>query len=264
VWYSHRAEVGDVIAPLLAFYGHHKAGTRWLGRILEDIGAATGLHYHCVSNPKWFDFDLASYVSRHDIHLLAFTNADIRYVDQLGAHRAFHVIRDPRDIAVSAYFSHLATHGTEYWPELAAHRARLSALDFADGLLLDLEFTSRLTTDGYDLRPFEAMAEWDYARPGTVEATFEALVSDPVRQVTRLLADLRPFAPLDTITAAVGANTFEALSGGRRPGEEDRGNHYRRGTPGDWRHYFRQPHKNFFRTNYPDLIGKLGYRQDDW
>ena len=99
--------------PLLAFFGHHKGGSRWLGAILEALARRARLRYACVSNPIWLDFDLASYVCWRDIQILAYINADIRYVDQLPAYRGFHVIRDPRDISVSAYFSHLLSHSAE-------------------------------------------------------------------------------------------------------------------------------------------------------
>jgi hypothetical protein len=253
-----------VSGPLLAYFGHHKAGSRWLCAILEALARDARMRYGCVSNPKWFDFDLASYVRQQEIEILAYTNADICYVDQLPAYRGFHVIRDPRDISVSAYFSHLLSHSEDYWPELTAHRARLSALPPDEGLLLDMEFTRTLRTDGFDLRPFEAMAGWDYTRPDTLEAKFETLVSDPVDGVTRLLAGLDLPVPVESIARTARAHTFEVLSGGREPGAEDPGSHYRHGVPGDWRRHFRQPHKDFFLANYPGLLRKLGYEKEGW
>ncbi len=249
---------------MVAFFGHHKAGSSWFCAILESIARATGLRYACVSNPPWFDFDLASFVARRGVQILAYTNADMRYVDQLPAHRGFHVIRDPRDMSVSAYFSHLSSHTEEYWPELPAHRALLAALRPPDGLLLDMEFTRTLRTDGFELRPFDAMASWDYTRAGIAEVTFEELVADPIGGVTRLLTELDLPAPADVIAAAARAHTFEVLSGGRWPGEEDPGSHYRRGLPGDWRRHFRQQHKEFFLASYPDLLRQLGYELNGW
>jgi hypothetical protein len=253
-----------VSGPLLAYFGHHKAGSRWLCAILEALARDARMRYGCVSNPKWFDFDLAAYVRQHDIEILAYTNADISYVGQLSAYRGVHVIRDPRDISVSAYFSHLSSHSDDYWPELTVHRERLSALPQDEGLLLDMEFTRTLRTDGFDLRPFDAMADWDYARPGILEAKFEALVSDPVDGVTRLLAGLGLPVPVDAIARTARAHTFKVLSGGREPGAEDPDSHYRRGMPGDWRQHFRQAHKDFFLANYPGLLCKLGYEKAGW
>ncbi len=245
--------------PLFAFFGHHKAGTRWIGLILETLANSLGLRWECVSNPKWFGHDLQAYVENKGIDVLSFSNADRRYVEKLRGFRGFHVVRDPRDMVVSAYFSHLASHRTEYWPELVPHRERLARLSRSDGLLLDIEFTTRLPTDGYELRPFQAMAEWDYKRAETLEMRFEDLIANPVEAFAAVVDHLGlPVNGLAT-ERAVAANGFEVLSGGRRPGEEDAASHYRLGVPGDWRRYLKQSHLELLEERNGDIATLLGY-----
>jgi hypothetical protein len=257
------APAGDASArearPLLAFFGHHKCGTRWIGLVLESLAAAAGLRWECVSNPKWFGFDLQRYVDEHGIDVLSYTNAEMRYVEQLRRVRGFHVVRDPRDVLVSAYFSHRGSHGTEHWPELAAHRARLAELPPSAGLLCDLEFTIRLPTDGCELRPFDAMATWDYGRPDILELRFEELVADPVAGFAAASGFVGLPVRRHELEHAVEAHRFEVLSGGRRPGHVDEAHHYRSGVPGDWRRHLEARHLAALARATGDLAARLGY-----
>jgi Sulfotransferase domain len=244
---------------LIAFFGHHKSGTRWVGLVLESLASAAGLRWQCVSNAKWFGYDLQRYVDEHAIDVLSYTNAEIRYVEQLRRFRGFHVIRDPRDMLVSAYFSHRESHGTEYWPELVAHRVRLTELSQPAGLLCDLQFTVRLPTDGYELRPFDAMAAWDYGRPDVLELRFEQLVADPVGSFAAAVEFVGLPASREEVARAVKAHTFETLSGGRKPGEVREGHHYRSGVPGDWRRFLEVRHVAALARETGDLAARLGY-----
>ncbi len=50
--------------------------------------------------------------------LLILSNATLSSLQKINFKRGFQIIRDPRDIAVSSYFSHLYSHSTRYWEEL--------------------------------------------------------------------------------------------------------------------------------------------------
>jgi hypothetical protein len=245
--------------PLLAYFGHHKSGTRWIDLVLEQLAASASLGYGSVCNPPWFGFDLRNHIAERGIQVLAYTNAEPNYLGQLGEVRGFHVIRDPRDMAVSAYFSHLSSHPTVYWPELIPHRESLSRLSKSDGLAADLLFTNLLPTDGYALRPYDAMAQWDYGADNILEIRFEELISDPLSGFQRILRHLGMKISSGCLAEALASNSFERLSGGRSRGREDASAHYRRGIPGDWRQHFEPRHQDLFLELHGDLVARLGY-----
>jgi hypothetical protein len=245
--------------PLLAYFGHHKTGTRWIDMILESLAKVTGLRYGSVCNPPWFQFDLQAFAEKHDIEILSYTNAEQRYVNQLRRFRGFHVIRDPRDMAISAYFSHLLSHPTMHWPELGPHRDLLRKLPKPDGILADMRFTSTLPTDGYNLQPYQAMANWDYDSESVLELKFEELIGDPLAGFSSVLSHLGLDVPRLRLEEILAATSFEVLSGGRSRGQEDVTAHYRRGIPGDWRQHFELRHKDYFAQLTGDLAVKLGY-----
>lgn len=281
--------------PLLAFFGHHRCATTYINDILRQACRELNLRHYTVPNPKVFDYDLRRFVEEKRVDFLAFVNADHEYVRQLDHFKGFHVVRDPRDVVVSAYYSHLYSHPVrDTWPELAEHRKRLQSLSKREGLLLEMEYRER---------EFKAMYNWDYSLPNVLEFKMEEFLQRPYQhflEVFRFLGilDEEPFTrgkrlfrlvceglravedmsrrrlsipiapkrlPAERLLGIVWENDFARKAGGRRPGEEDPRSHYRKGVAGDWRNHFEPEHIDFFKARYNDLLLKLGYEHDpDW
>jgi hypothetical protein len=274
--------------PLLAFMGHHKCATRWVNGILRPVCREMGLRHKVVWHPDMFDDDLSGWVAQNKVDFLSYTNADYRRVKALGSVRGFHVVRDPRDICVSAYFSHLKSHETKNWPELAEHRRKLQSLSKEEGLRLDMAFVA-----GF----IEEMDSWDYNDPNFLQVRMERLTADPYRQMLKIfdfmgildrrrltarlsllhalsrrlhrvskgqfsINGLSQHLPAERLLGIIWENDFASKSGGRRPGEEDRASHYRKGVSGDWRNHFREEHIQYFKEHYNSMLLKLGYEDD--
>ena len=263
------AASGDI--DLAIFLGHHKCGTRYVCNIIDAFCRELGISYGAVTNPKWFEYDLRAYVDAKRISFLCYVNANVGQIAGMRDYRAFHIIRDPRDLAISAYFSHRNSHPLPpRWPELAEHRKQLMALPFDEGFLLDLDFTDRLPTDGYEITVFKAIDEWPRNQECVMELRFEDLIANSAAVLTQAFT----FVGLDPRNSearriafenALGANTFQRLSGGRVAGQEDVTHHYRSGAPGDWRKYFKPSHKKWFKERYPNILVKTGYEKTaDW
>jgi hypothetical protein len=245
---------------------------------------------------------LGAHVTRQGIEMLSYANADLEQTRTLPPHLGFHVVRDPRDVLVSAYFSHKKTHSTrEGWPELERHRAHLQSISKDDGLLAEMDFSAPF---------FEEMMAWDYEQENVLELKMEAVTAMPVlsfleiadflgilddapssgvgRLVHRLASKSnrlnhrgRRFMPgnlpilpspkrqlstlsREMLTEIVESRSFERLTG-RRKGQENRGSHLRKGVPGDWVNHFTPAHIRTFKDRYNDLILKLGYEDHlDW
>jgi hypothetical protein len=285
---------------LLAYFGYHKCATTLMLKIINEVCDFAGLcHAHFHSPKMWgyrdgFTLDKAS--RERQLDFVSYTDADLKYLGDLSCFRAIHLIRDPRDIAISSYFSHRNSHPTEGWPELAQFRAVLKRLSRDEGILENIKFTSQLPTDGWNINLFDTMKEWDYETDNIMEARFEDLVRDPYQtimemfeflgligpsepQTSILLRDviqnwlprrLIGLQPLRSIPAwvlltIIYRNRFTRLAGGRKKGEEDENSHYRKGAPGDWRNYFTEQHKQYFKEHYNDVLVKLGYESGyDW
>lgn len=292
-------EVSEKTA-IRSFYSHHKTASTWGRIILGDAAAALDLTVAPIMSPPHWE----GYASPGDMvrdvkpDILVVTDPKPELMADLPPTVGFHVIRDPRDIVVSSYYSHMNSHPTKFWgvewPELVPHREALKSMSHDDGLLKEMEFSGWM---------IDTMDTWDYEQPGMMEIKMEDFTADPVtwwikvfdhlgllagddtRQVlpmarvkwnlarriekprsidmlrTRLRLGKVPIAklPKSYVEWTIGRFSFENLAGGRVVGQEDQNSHYRRGIAGDWRNHFTDTHIAAFRDRYGDLVEKLGY-----
>jgi len=170
--------------------------------------------------------------------------------------RGFHVIRDPRDILVSMYFSHRASHRINH-PEIKRNRKRLAALDTVDGLIYLMEESE------FFQRIMRELATWDYDTERFYETSFERLTTDPPGEFGTIFAFLGLPVQQGDLQAILQQHTFENLQTDWRahnPAADV--NHYRRGVAGDWRNHLVGEPKANFRRRYGDLLIKLRYETD--
>lgn len=288
-------------SAIKAYFGHHKCGSTMILGILQKVCHYAGLkhaHFHSPRMWGWRDGSPGLDDAVHDLGLdfVSYISADLTYLGDRQAYRGLHVIRDPRDIVVSSYFSHRYSHPTDAWPELAEFREVLATLPKEEGLLENIKFTARLKVDGLDLNLFETLRDWDYSMPNVMEVRFEDLVARPYQIFIEMFEfldlidengsvgaavkswfryELRnrypwlPFSrkirriPAWMLFSFVYENRFAKLAEGRGQGQEDVRSHYRKGTPGDWRNHFKEQHKDYFKEHYGDLLIKLGYEEDE-
>jgi hypothetical protein len=234
-----------------------------------DVCDELGLR--CAYQRQQFGTDLKAFVERERAHFLIYPNANPGHVrGLLGQLRGFHVVRDPRDMAVSAYFSHLHSHPHTGFPQLAERRERLRMMTKEEGLLDELG------------RPFvfRCMATWDYSLPNVLELKMEQLTREPYEGFCRVFAFLGLLEgsrdtpggyeyphhrklTLSRLRAILVENDFAVKADGRKPGEEDVQSHYRKGVPGDWRNHFTDRHTEYVKKHLNGLLVKLGYERDE-
>jgi hypothetical protein len=160
-----------------AYFGHHKTATQWIGSVLGDLAASLGLRSVHVAMRGCLS--LAERIAAADVAVIA--DAYQSEVDTLPRMRGFHVIRDPRDMIVSGYFSHRYTHPINGWVALAAHRAELARLSLHDGMLREMQFMDQF---------IRQLASWKYDQPGVLEVRLEDLITDPMAQWCRIVDHL--------------------------------------------------------------------------
>ena len=235
---------------------------------------------------------LADSVRSNGTQFLCYTNANLAAVQHLDEVRAFHIIRDPRDICLSTYYSDLLSHPiTDEWPQLTGTRDRLGRMSKNDGLMYEIESLDWLIAD---------VGNWDYSQPNVLEIRMEELSENPYQTMLDAFAflgcvDEQPMnprtrlayagarlaragvrrigigldgehprtVPVEILLGILWEHSYLRLSGGRHPGREDVTSHYRKGTPGDWKRHFTPAHVERFKELYNPWLVKLGYEEDD-
>ena len=164
--------------------------------------------------------------------------------------RGFHLIRDPRDVLVSDYFSRRYSHQlTEEWhSEL---RGKLDSLSFEKGLIFMLD------QPGY----FKQIRNWTLPTGGNViDVRYEDLLADETGEFRKIMEYLEvPIAKSDLDRIVAKCSFFSKTS--RSPGTERIHSHRRKAVAGDWKNHFGRngPLKRRIFTELKPLIERLGY-----
>jgi hypothetical protein len=260
----------DAGRALIVHAGYHKIASVWFENILTEVADRYGLTFsstwrphvdrdpvylrwqpaHKDDPPKWIgDVNLFMH-SRH-------------FRDELFGGRPIrgtHIVRDPRDVAVSGYRYHLWTD--EKWAKVPrdalggmSYQQKLKTLPESEGLLLEIERTCEWTVGD--------MRAWDYARPDFLELRYEDLIEDEDAGFERIFTHYGfTEAAVAASVAIARKHSFKAKTG-RDIGESDATSHLRSGKPGQWRAAFEAEHIELFKRLGNDVLVMLGYERDD-
>lgn len=225
---------------------HHKTGTVWMQSVLGDIARHFGVRLEGRRlgevPPERFDI----YFNTHS----DFDLASMRF-----PFKGLHVVRDPRDLIVSATHYHLVSD--EAWlharrPEfghMSYHEKINSFQSFDDQMLFEMENSS--------YRNVSAMKVWDYGDARFMNVRYEDLMVD-----TQLQLFERIFRHLGFREWAIGwclafAYRNSLFSGGVRS------QHVRSGATRQWPDYFRSRHRARFEQLFGDVLSRMGYDGSD-
>lgn len=227
-------EPGDPDIRSVFLIGMPKAGSTLLNRIMRPLSKGAGLTPFSLHNTLWsmgvdphaLDADIAPLFRPYGYTYLGFRGwAAGHPVPDCASGRTVFLMRDPRDMVTSQYFSEAFSHeppGAEADPELLetfkARRAALQARPIDDYVL---EMAPVLRT-----RHDEAVA-----RLASVEYRiwrYEDIIFDKLRWVHEMLDYLGLEVPQDQIRREVDGQDI-------RPRTEAVDQHVRKVTPGDHR-----------------------------
>jgi hypothetical protein len=234
---------------------HHKTGTVWMDGVFKAIAGDLGVQYvNFHSAPGQLgsldhgpfilfnydsDFgDLASLLDREDVKIL-------------------HLIRDPRDVVISAMHYHKGSR--ESW--LHEPIPGYDNLSYQRALhKLPTKFAQYIfEMDNSSASTLRDMANWDYSRANCFEARYEDL-----RQDAQLVTWQRimTFLGLDAEEQAIGNRRLwqNSLFGGLpRLGNK----HVRSGAVAQWRREFTPELAVAFLKRFPQTLQSLGYEKSD-
>lgn len=166
--------------------------------------------------------------------------------------RGFHLIRDPRDVLVSDYFSRRNTHKVVDTPHKIEMRKYLQEHSLEEGLLYMLDHCTF----------FKQIQGWKISeRENILDIKYEDLILDEKKVFKKILNHMNISITDKKLDGIISKCTFKTLSGGREPGQEDINSHFRKGISGDWKNYMKKGSRIYdvFYKRYEHLINNLGY-----
>jgi len=246
-----------------------KTGSQWIKAILADkiIHKLTKLDIHTyqTSMPGGFDprnlsertFD-TPFPLNTIISPLYINYENYRNIPRSDNHRTIFIMRDPRDIVISWYYSVKYSHAL--MGQIAEFRDRLNQLDLSEGMQFSIEYL-----DAFGV--FEALRSWrqSVSDPKVLVVKYEDLIGrsgkdsfDRIFNHCQInLAD----KDLENLTTEY---SFRSMSK-REPGHEDRKSHMRKGISGDWKNNFPEDLKIFFKEKTGNLLEIIDYESaEDW
>ena len=245
-----------------------RTGSQWIKSILSDIrtyrysGLTTFAYQNTLpgrSDPRKLterSFSEA-FPSNTIVTQLYIDFENFKAIPKPKRYRAFFIMRDPRDLVVSAYFSNKQSHPI-MGQEMARIREILNRASLTDGLLYMIQ-------QRQDHGHFMALDSWIDAPKrdeNVLLLKFEDLTGQASFHFFRQLF-LHCDIPMreDELDKLLYAHSFKRLSG-RKRGQEDKSAHYRKGVRGDWRNYFNDVVSAEFKKVTGNLLVRLGYEND--
>ncbi|MFG2068764.1 sulfotransferase domain-containing protein [Micromonospora tulbaghiae] len=232
-----------------------KTGSQWIKALFSD----PAVYRHCgllPYDPRFYAGGATAPVPAGRIGLAIFlSHKRFEAVPKAGSYRAFFVIRDPRDVVVSSYFSLRNSHAP--MGDIPQARKALQELPKKEGMLYVID---RLR----DKKQFAQMRSWGVApRDETFRLfRYEDLTgerqADEVDQLLRHCGITLPPAELEALLARYSFTKMKKSK--ETPG---RISHYRKGASGDWRNHFDDDIYAAYTKAAGDLAEILGYPARD-
>jgi hypothetical protein len=244
--------------------GTQKTGSMWIQSVLCDpvIYRYSGLlpqRVRGTRRPSHMDPVVfrEPFMPRRVVSKLYISRENFRSIAKPDEYRAFFVIRDPRELLVSWYFSTRDNHFVKKDPERLLFRARqeLRTMGLEEGM--------RYCVDLFEeTGKFDLLRSWlgqDEELDGRVRIVrFEDLSGpDSVRHFGDLFNFLDIRIPDAELERLVHAYSFKKLSG-RKPGEENTKSHLRSGAK-TWPRYLTGDVLAYFEQRSGGLARALGY-----
>ncbi len=171
-------------------------------------------------------------------------------------YRGILVVRDPRDIVISLYFSMMYSHPllTE---NLEKDRETLMRMNKSEGI--------NWAIDDFENSIASYLCEWlEFLNDEDILIlTFEQMLANPFLFFQTIIKHLKLAADQDFLHGLLQEHNFKTISN-RKQGEEDVSSHYRKGIVGDWKNHLDESHLRYFlsKPNCSKTLLGFGYESN--
>jgi hypothetical protein len=248
--------------------GYPKSGTTWVAQLVAElvgcpvVGFWNSNHDEIAREGLDRESEFRCFKSHHQL-------GEIR--GSIGARETaiIYVIRDPRDVAVSAAHYFRVTR----WPSLAStfcptlrriHRAVLAkiappSIGYRVDRMVEAVLYGSKHVHHWMRVPWKAHYE-PFVAGRRFWLRYEDLLAEPVRQCSRILSHLEFDVSRREISAAVSNQSFKSRrESALRHGDVRRINHLRAGTSGQWRDHLTPRQRGQFREVLAEDLEYFGY-----
>jgi hypothetical protein len=231
--------------PVVLVGTHHKTGTVWMRSLFSAVAAACNQGFYAGSQSA---YPAGSEVFFQDHCAFDLPTFPYHY-------RGLHLIRDPRDVVISAARYHPTAN--EPWLDRPArwlggqtYRASLLALS-------SVEERIRFEMDGAGGNVIRAMVAWNTSDKNFLTVKYEDLIQDVDLVLFRRIFTFLgyPDAQLDHLCKIAWENSLFS-------GRIDRPKHVHSGKPAQWREVFSRDLSREFHARFGSELIRLGYETD--
>lgn len=237
------------------YFGHHKCASRFFRKLNRSFPVPHSSYGTYIKKKvSLFDLDeldleiINIFLEGKNAGLFSVLNSTQKILDRIEAvcgmdFHAYHIIRDPRDILISAYFHHREGHPLEndvfIWPELGQLREQLLSSNEEEGMLAELNSITKKILDR------QYMPLWWKNKDNILTIKLENFTRNQDFYVSKIVRHLG----------------IKNLSSINIPLEKT-GADQNRKSNSDWRDYFTPKIKKIFKEYYGQLLIDLDYATD--
>jgi len=257
-------------AKILFHSGYHKCMTNYFRQVLKHVAIESGLAFNNFTANAASLYHEAANVSQKTMFFIP--NAFVIEYNKLPPYLGSHLIRDPRDILVSAYRYHLWTKET--WANLPISRGLLTWLNVSDLGLQKIaqgksyvELLNIVDKDtGYMLelnrmsRSIRVMTEWNYQTPFILELRYEDVFGNEEFWFTKLLKHFG-FSG-ESIQSALNVVKKASFQNKKERGRTGEKMHATFGKPYQWPDTLPESILKTFKQRHTETLIKLGYEKN--
>lgn len=237
---------------------HHKTGTVWMRRTFHKFATQEGIPVIRVTGK----FTMDDLPATGPALLVSWSSSFPRALLDRDDVRAFHMIRDPRDVLISGARYHLtAKTGNEKW--LARPRDGWGGKSYQQMINAAQSRTDQLRFEMHNKHKttLNEMLRWPYGHPHVVDMKYETLIEDTDTAIFRASMEQLGVDGFD-IDRLVEFYWTHSIFGGLQEAENLKGNvksHIKSGKTEQWRS--RLPHviAQEYQASYGDALTTLGY-----